>query len=82
MGVQQNGDCAASALSSIRQGGLERRIRGEYREMPGLQLSAEQATRLWALDQSTCSNVLGTLLESGFLRRDVQGRYSKASDGY
>ena len=34
------------------------RIRGEFREMPGLRLSLEQAMRLWSLDRATCVDVL------------------------
>src|SRR5262245_7291557 len=33
---------------------LLRRIEGEYLEMPGLQLTREQAQRLWVLDCDTC----------------------------
>jgi hypothetical protein len=29
------------------------RVRGEYREMPGLQLTIAQACRLWQIDRST-----------------------------
>ena len=39
------------------------RIEGEYREMPGLSLTASQAERLWGLDNSTCAFVLTTLVE-------------------
>jgi hypothetical protein len=43
------------------------RIRGEYREMPGLRLTLPQACRLWQLDAATCKVVLQTLIEEGFL---------------
>jgi hypothetical protein len=33
---------------------LVARIRGEYREMPGLRLTFAQACRLWQLDAPTC----------------------------
>jgi len=61
---------------------LERRIRGEYSEMPGLRLSAEQARRLWSLDSDTCSRVLGTLVGAGYLHRDPHGRYARTHAGY
>ena len=34
---------------------LERRIRGEFKEMPGLRLSSQQAPRLWSVDRELCS---------------------------
>ena len=53
------------------------RIRNEFREMPGLCLTALQAQRLWCLDETTCSRVLSTLVSEGFLRRSTLG-YVKA----
>ena len=46
---------------------LVARIRGEYREMPGLRLTFAQACRLWQVDAATCSVVLQTLIDEGFL---------------
>lgn len=51
------------------------RIEGEYREMPGLSLTASQAERLWGLDRSTCAFVLTTLIERRFLTRTTAGTY-------
>jgi hypothetical protein len=51
------------------------RIRSEYREMPGLRLTALQARRLWGLDILTCASALGALEGSGFLRRTREGAY-------
>ena len=46
---------------------LVRRVRGEYREMPGLSLTVLQAARLWGLDSRTCAALLTTLTTmSGF----------------
>ena len=56
------------------------RVRGEFREMPGLTLTLAQARRLWSLDQSTCSEVLTELVETGFLCRKADGAYGRASD--
>lgn len=61
---------------------LHSRIRGEFREMPGMRLSFEQAARLWALDRQTCAAVLERLVAVGFLVRDDSGRYGKAHGGY
>jgi len=61
---------------------LERRIRGEYKEMPGLRLSSQQASRLWSVDCKVCAEVLDALVRSGFLRRDRNGMYARSYGGY
>jgi hypothetical protein len=48
---------------------LARRIRGEFMEMPGLQLDVPQAQRLWGLDAASCRAVLEALVETGVLAR-------------
>jgi hypothetical protein len=58
---------------------LLQRIRGEYLEMPGLRLTAEQARRLWSLDLITCRSLLDALVEANFLRRSGDGKYSRRS---
>lgn len=55
---------------------LVQRVRGEYLEMPGLQLTARQAQRLFGLSAATCNVVLGTLLASGFLSRGGTGLFT------
>jgi hypothetical protein len=52
------------------------RIRGEYREMPGLRLTFTQACRLWQLDGPTCHQVLDRLLGERFLQRTPDGSYT------
>ena len=52
-----------------------RRIRGEFLEMPGLRLTAEQARRLWRLDQTACDAVLGALVDARFLARTRDGAF-------
>ena len=59
---------------------LLQRIQNEYREMPGLILTEDQASRLWAIDSTTCRRVLGALLERRFLKRTAAGAYVRASD--
>lgn len=59
-------------------GGLLNRVIGEYREMPGLALTIEQACRLWNCDNGTCEQVLGALIERGVLRRTRDGRIIRA----
>jgi hypothetical protein len=44
------------------------RVRGEFLEMPGLQLTMPQAARLWGLEQAACRAVIDALVESAFLR--------------
>jgi hypothetical protein len=59
---------------------ITERIRGEFREMPGLALTAVQACRLWSLDMPTCTAVLAQLIGAGFLRRKEDGSYGRATD--
>jgi hypothetical protein len=54
---------------------LLQRIEGEYREMPGLSVTAPQAERLWGLDSTTCAFVLMTLIERKILKRTPGGTY-------
>ena len=48
---------------------LAARIRGEYREMPGLRLTLAQACRLWQIDATVCEGLLRLLEAEGFLAR-------------
>jgi hypothetical protein len=57
---------------------LIQRIRGEYLEMPGLQLTDRQASRLWGLDTRTCQTLLRALVGSRFLTCTQDGRYFRA----
>lgn len=50
-----------------------RRIRGEFLEMPGLQLTVPQAARFWGMDLSFCRTCLDALVDSGFLVRNAGG---------
>jgi hypothetical protein len=56
------------------------RICGEFREMPGLALTAAQACRLWNLDVHTCHATLAQLVEAGFLCQKDDGTYRRSSD--
>jgi hypothetical protein len=44
------------------------RIRGEFREMPGLHLTPAQAMRLWGLERETCHTIIERLVAAAFLR--------------
>src|SRR4051812_35807137 len=54
---------------------LVTRARGEFREMPGLQLTFAQACRLWGIDAETCETLLATLLLEHFLVRTLNGKF-------
>jgi hypothetical protein len=45
-----------------------RRVREEFREMPGLRLTLAQATRLWGLEHDLCRAVVERLVASAFLQ--------------
>ncbi len=47
---------------------LVERVLGEYREMPGLALTIEQARRLWGCDAVTCQRIVDVLVERRVLR--------------
>lgn len=51
------------------------RVRGEYLEMPGLNLTSAQAQRLWGLDTCDCESVLRELVDAHFLRRAADGTF-------
>ena len=62
----------------LRTGSAEEillRIRGEYLEMPGLQLTLAQASRLWGMDRTACAAHLNALVDSGFLVCTPEGSY-------
>jgi len=57
---------------------IVRRIREEFREMPGLRLTVAQATRLWGLEHETCRVVIERLVSSAFLRWTPAGTITRA----
>lgn len=54
------------------------RVRGEFLEMPGLQLTMSQAARLWGLDAPDCRKVVDVLVESAFLSWTPSGKIVRA----
>ena len=52
-------------------------MRAEFGEMPGLQLTVQQAQRLWNLERADCTGLLDALVEGGVLRRSGDGVYAK-----
>jgi hypothetical protein len=59
---------------------IAQRIQANYREMPGLSLTPQQAARLWQIDVGRCARALEHLARVGVLR-DVGGRYIWARRG-
>jgi DNA-binding IclR family transcriptional regulator len=54
-------------------------VRAEYLEVPGLELTRDQAQRLWGLERAACDALLTALVESRFLRRTRDHRYLLAA---
>ena len=52
---------------------LVRRVREEFREMPGLRLTIAQACRLWGLELHICRALIESLVDSAFLRWTPRG---------
>ena len=44
------------------------RVRDDFKEMPGLELTVPQAVRLWHMGVDDCRYVLDALVDAGFLR--------------
>ena len=82
MAVQIGEPCTVYVFHRSPVSALELRIRGEYREMPGMRLKLDQAMRLWSLDREACEGALGNLMRAGFLHRDESGRYARVHGGY
>ena len=58
---------------------LLHRIRSEFHEMPGLRLTPAQAARLWGMDRHTSERILDGLALAGFLLKNREGAYLRAS---
>ncbi|HXW08319.1 MAG TPA: hypothetical protein VD833_24015 [Vicinamibacterales bacterium] len=54
---------------------VRRRIEAEYREMPGLKLTAAQAARLWHLGVTESARLLDSMVRLGLLYRARDGAY-------
>ena len=52
---------------------LVHRVRNEFIEMPGLQLTLPQAARVWGLDHEASRLVIDALVEVAFLRWTPRG---------
>ena len=56
---------------------VTRRVREEFREMPGLRLTPAQATRLWGLEQDVCRQVIDALIAAAYLRWTAAGSVTR-----
>jgi hypothetical protein len=65
-------------MSPLELHAVAERVRAEFLEMPGLQLTLPQAARLWGLDLPACEAVLEVLVRSAFLRRTPSGAVTRA----
>lgn len=56
-------------------------IQAEYREMPGLSLTATQVEKLWNLDTAAAGMLLRELQDTQFLRMTPRGTYVRTDVG-
>ena len=75
--LQSATSTTSNAAIRTGQSVMTERIRGEFREMPGLTLSLAQACRLWSLDEATCGEALLQLVQTGFLCRRADGGFCR-----
>ena len=68
------------ASSSNEHRDLLVRVRCEFLEMPGLQLTPKQAARLWNVDQDTACVLLDKLVALRFLATTKAGAYARRLD--
>lgn len=73
--------CTVRLFRTSRHDHLLRRVRGEYRDMPGMRLTIDQAMRFWMMDWPTCTSIFESLVAARFLEVDNTGRYRKTHSG-
>lgn len=59
---------------------LLQKVWNDYVEMPGLRLTRAQAQRLWAVDETTCKQLLDRLVQAKLLVIGADGQYARAPD--
>lgn len=80
--IETREKCTIVLHTTTAHDALLRRVRSEFKEMPGMRLTEDQAMRLWSLDRATCHDVLSSLVDADFLAVDAIGRYRRAHPGY
>lgn len=58
---------------------LVERVRGEFNEMPGMQLTEAQAAKLLGVEPAACRGVVELLVGADFLRRMPNGRIARVA---
>ena len=71
-----------SASPSTIDGAVVVRVRAEYREMPGLCLTLQQACRLWHINPTDCARILELLVAQHVLKRSATGVFIAEDLGY
>jgi DNA-binding IclR family transcriptional regulator len=66
-------------MSQVSYEHARERICTEYREMPGMRLTAAQVARLCGIDPETCRAVLADLTHAGVIRQSGEF-YSRGHD--
>lgn len=72
---------ATITVSDLRDEDFARamaRARAEFLEMPGLAVTVDQATRLFAIESDLCELVLTTLVECRFLVRTRHAMFARS----
>jgi predicted HAD superfamily Cof-like phosphohydrolase len=59
---------------------VSERIRAEYLEMPGMNLTMDQVARLCGMERSACQTELDALVDAHFLTLTPDGTYVRRSD--
>ena len=77
----KSGGCLTAMLTTLnpRLSRVAKRICGEFREMPGMRLTAAQVQRLWSLSPQECEEALDYLCEVDRLAHDPSGCYLLSS---
>ena len=71
--VAANRQTTLKGKNAMHARALVDRVRGEFNEMPGLQLTIPQAARLLGIEPEACRSVIDQLVDSEFLRRTPAG---------
>jgi hypothetical protein len=71
--------CSIGAIMTVAS--VIDRVRAEFVEMPGLELTLPQAVRLWGLGADDCRHVLDSLADAGFLRWTARRTVVRAGAG-
>ena len=69
----------ADRRNSTDRDALVRRVESEFKEMPGLSLTLQQAVRLFSLPQGPCQRILSVLVKDGAMSLRKDGRYVRRS---